>query len=391
MQLQDSTRRVSDPSGIIRDINPRELDAALAALSRVRGIQPALVLLPSIGEQDVEGFALDLFRRWGLGDKSLNNGLLILYVADQRRVRTEVGYGLEGVLTDGRVGRIQREQMIPYFREGRTGQGLLAGIQAIDGHLEREDWRTTTPGSSEEGISWSSILYFSLFVLVLVFVVLLSSLEREANALRSPSQTRARWTSLQASYKLALYLFLIALPPLGLVVYIWGRKRLPRLRAMLSECEYCAAHEMKHQHPEEAYALLSPVQQTEEAIRSRHYEVYRCGHCDRVELYPEVVAGTSFQTCPSCSGRTLKTTRAEYIRIGGRNYVRVYKQCLHCRHQDYEDHRDDTGDTESALAGMVLGSLLGSSRSGGGFGGGGFGGGGWGGGSSGGGGATSGW
>lgn len=389
--LQDSTRRVSDPGGLIRDIDPRVLDEALASLAIGRDIQPTVVLLPSIGERDIEGFAVELFRYWGLGDKSLNNGLLILYVADQRRVRSEVGYGLEGVLTDGRMGRIQREVMIPYFREGQTGQGLLAGIQAIDKRLDKEDWRTAKADRPEEGISWSTILYFALFVLVAIFVALLSSLEREASSLHTPSQTRARWASLQASYGLAFYLFLILLPPLGLVVYLWGRKRLPRLRAMLSACERCSAHGMQRQGAQEAHSLLSPVQQTEEAIRSRHYEVYRCAHCGEIELYPQVVAGTSFQTCPTCSGRTLKATRAEHIRLGGRNYVRVHKQCLHCGHRDHEDRRDDSGDAEAALAGLVLGSLLGSSRSGGGFGGGGFGGGSWGGGSSGGGGATSGW
>lgn len=383
---QDSTRRVSDPSGLIRDIESRELDEALVSLARIHNIQPAIVLLPSIGERDLEGFAVELFRDWGLGDKSLNNGLLILYVADQRRVRLEVGYGLEGVLTDGRMARIQRDFMIPYFREGRTGQGLLMGIRGIEQRLEEESWQTTAIAKTSDTFSWRTILYFVLFALLAVFIALFSSLEQVARGLRNPSQIRAKWASLESSYRFALCLFLVAFFPLGIVIYWWGRKRLPRLKAMLVKCERCSRLEMQHLPTQESYAYLSPVQQTEESIRSRHYEVYLCGNCSSVELHPRVVSDTSFETCPVCAGRTLKTIRAESIRLGGRNYIRVHKHCLHCKHRDYEDRRDDSEDVETALTGMVIGSLLGSSRSRSGFGGGS-----WGGGSSGGGGATSGW
>ena len=78
--------------------------------------QIVVVTVPNLEGEKLESYATELFRSFGIGDKEKNNGILLLLALDERQSRIEVGYGLEGVLTDGKTGRIQDEYMIPYYK-----------------------------------------------------------------------------------------------------------------------------------------------------------------------------------------------------------------------------------------------------------------------------------
>ena len=99
-------------------------------------------MLPSIGEEDIFNFAHELFRQWGIGKQKSNNGLLILFVADQRKVRFTVGYGLEGTMTDAMSKRIQMQRMVPRFKAGDWDGGMVDGVRAaaqvLDGSMQPE-------------------------------------------------------------------------------------------------------------------------------------------------------------------------------------------------------------------------------------------------------------
>ena len=142
VHVHDARRYVSDPAGLIPAAARDTIDALFGRLEATTGIEAAVVALPSIGDATPFGFAQSLFRHWGIGKKGSNNGLLVLYVADQRSIRIHVGYGLEGFLTDAKCKRIQSQQMVPAFRKGDTGGALVAGSKAIcavlDGTMEPE-------------------------------------------------------------------------------------------------------------------------------------------------------------------------------------------------------------------------------------------------------------
>lgn len=122
---------VSDPDGIIGAETSARIDQLLVGLEKGGGAQVAVVAVNSIGQSSVFDFAQQLFVSWGIGRKGKDDGLLILLVKDQRTVRLHTGYGLEGVLPDAVCKRIQREFMVPAFREGRYGDGLLAGVGEV--------------------------------------------------------------------------------------------------------------------------------------------------------------------------------------------------------------------------------------------------------------------
>lgn len=86
--------------------------------------QVAVVTIHTLDGSDIESYAVDLFHQWGVGNKSTNRGVLILYAIDERRARIEVGYGLEPILPDGKVGGFQREA-IPFMRSGDYSKALL--------------------------------------------------------------------------------------------------------------------------------------------------------------------------------------------------------------------------------------------------------------------------
>lgn len=142
VRLSDVRQYVSDPSHILSATARDTINAVLGRLEASTGIETAVVMLPSIGEEDIFNFAHELFRQWGIGKQKSNNGLLILFVADQRKVRFTVGYGLEGTMTDAMSKRIQMQRMVPRFKAGDWDGGMVDGVRAaaqvLDGSMQPE-------------------------------------------------------------------------------------------------------------------------------------------------------------------------------------------------------------------------------------------------------------
>ncbi len=163
----DVRRHVSDPAGLLSAAARDTIDALFCQLEAATGIEAAVVMVPSIGDAVPVDFAQALFRYWGIGKESSNNGLLILFVGDQKSIRFHTGYGIEGFLTDALCKRIQTRRMLPAFRQGDISGGMVAGCMAVcavlDGSMEPE-----TDGAG--GVGWgtwiilAAILCFALYM-----------------------------------------------------------------------------------------------------------------------------------------------------------------------------------------------------------------------------------
>lgn len=105
--------------------------------SRTRA-QIAVVTIPSLEGEALEEYSLALFRKWGIGDRKLNNGVLILYAAAEKKSRIEVGYGLEGALPDAKTGRIQDEFIRPGIESGDYNTALMNGYLAVLREVAKE-------------------------------------------------------------------------------------------------------------------------------------------------------------------------------------------------------------------------------------------------------------
>lgn len=124
-------RFVSNPDSILSMKEMLDIDALCKQLNRDTQVQLAVVVLEGIGNQDIFDFSQALFSLWGIGDKERNDGLLIVYLDGPHKVRIHVGRGLEGDITDAFCSHVINGTMIPVFKDGRAGQGLLSGVSEI--------------------------------------------------------------------------------------------------------------------------------------------------------------------------------------------------------------------------------------------------------------------
>jgi uncharacterized protein len=136
------TGRVVDQANVISAAERERLTAKLADLEEKSGIQLVVATVSSLQGQDIEPFANELFRTWKLGEKTKNNGVLLLVAPNEHRVRIEVGYGLEGTLTDALSRIIIANAMAPRFKAGDFDGGVKNGVDDIITVLttDAEEW-----------------------------------------------------------------------------------------------------------------------------------------------------------------------------------------------------------------------------------------------------------
>jgi uncharacterized protein len=146
VHLQDRTKYVCNPSGILSQAATDSIDAMLYRLEEKTGIETVVAAVPSIGEVQAFDFCHELLNSWGVGKKGKDNGLVVLLVVDQRMIQFYTGYGLEGDLPDAICKRIQVQDMIPHLRENNWDEGMLAGMTKVvgrlDGSMEKEEEQT---------------------------------------------------------------------------------------------------------------------------------------------------------------------------------------------------------------------------------------------------------
>ncbi len=122
---------VTDRAGLLDPSTKGRLEQLLTEVARKSGVEIAVVTLPTLEGATVEEAAVGLFQAWGIGKKGKDEGLLLLVAPKERRIRIEVGYGLEGTIPDGLAGEIIRETITPRFRQGRFPEGIEAGVRQI--------------------------------------------------------------------------------------------------------------------------------------------------------------------------------------------------------------------------------------------------------------------
>jgi uncharacterized protein len=136
LEVPPLTGRIVDGAHILSPELIANLSQELAMHEQHTGNQVAVLTLPSLEGEPLEEFSHRVATSWKLGQKGTDNGVLLLVVPGDRRARIEVGYGLEGVLTDAKASRIIRNEMVPHFKAGDYSQGIAAGVRAILGTIE---------------------------------------------------------------------------------------------------------------------------------------------------------------------------------------------------------------------------------------------------------------
>lgn len=133
------TGRVVDAANILSPATEAALTTKLEALEKQTSRQLVIVTVPSLQGYEIEDYGYQLGRAWGIGEKGRNTGVLLLVAPNERRVRVEVGYGLEGVLTDALSNVVLQQRVLPRFRTGDFEGGVVAGADALIEQLSLPD------------------------------------------------------------------------------------------------------------------------------------------------------------------------------------------------------------------------------------------------------------
>jgi uncharacterized protein len=275
---------VTDMPRMLRPETIAQLNSTISDLERTTGVEMAVVVIESLDGLSIDEAAVKLFDLWGIGKKNQDNGLLLLWSTGDRRVRVEVGYGLEGVLPDGKVGAILDAYVMPKFRSGEFDEGLLAGVAALQSVARNEPIELPLPGSE--------------------------SYEDDSPGIGT------------------VLIGLLSAIPVGLGSIVGFRKWRRRRRRRCPACQTL----MVCLGEADDDALLEKGQQVEERVGSVDYDVWKCGACSHhfTLRYPRLI--TSFAKCPQCRNRTKSSTETVIAQASttGSGSARVVEHCAFC-------------------------------------------------------------
>ena len=389
---------VSNPDNILSPYEVTYLDGTIQALKDSTKSEIAIVVLQSIGSEVPKTFATELFNLWGIGSAENDNGLLILFVMDQRRIEFETGYAMEQVLSDATCYEIQQQFMVPRFKEGLYGQGMIDGVDATIRILKGEsevlipatgaetieeheanypdDYSNSTFYHRNRGLMNFYIVLSSISVL-LFFVLLLFALFKKDYFIRY---------QLLRVFRLYIWFIIIPVPFVG--IYIWVKKMTDawRITPRISAKTGLLMHKLSETEDDQ---YLEKGQIAEETVKSIDYDVWVSGEEGDVLIQKYKRWFSKYNSCPNCKYKTyykeydIVITAATYSSSGTGERKYCCTNCGHSKTTRYTIPRK----TKSSSSSSSSSSWGGGSSSWGGGGGGGS----WGGGSSGGGGAGSSW
>lgn len=384
VHLKNKFNYVSNPDGILSETAVGRIDTLLFGLEQRTSAEVAVVVVRSIGNLDIKEFAIQLFESWGIGKKEKDNGLLILFVENQRKITFETGYGIEGVLPDMLCKRIQVQQMLPAFKTGDYDRGMIAGITAVIQQLSTPEAiaeiRSIETGKTDDknplirGIGFYCL--FALLLSIAYLFIIHNDLKRSFD--QAPY---SKYRSL-VRHKSSLLVLGLIFPLFLFFIYLWVRWKLNRLRNGRHICETCGRR-MKKLNEQEEDLYLTTSEQTEEKLNTVDYDVWLCNHCGAKKILSYENPYTGYTVCPHCqakayaleSDRILVAPTTFSAGTGEKSY-----SCAACHYR----HK-----SRYTIPIIVIPPIHRGGR--GGFGGGNFGGGSFGGGRSGGGGSTSSW
>ena len=130
--------RVNDYAGAMQANQAQSLESQLNQLERDTGHQVAVLTVPTLDGEDIEGFSIRVAENWKIGKKGFDDGVILVVAIKDRKLRLEVGYGVEGVLPDAIAKRITADYIVPHFRQQDYSGGIVAGIAAVDKILRKE-------------------------------------------------------------------------------------------------------------------------------------------------------------------------------------------------------------------------------------------------------------
>ena len=358
---QPMDQYVNDYAGLLTARDAANVKTLFADLKRETGIEAVVVTIDSIndyatGDATIESFATNLFNTWGIGDKTKNDGVLLLVAVGDRKVRIEVGAGYESTQNDN-MQEVINEHVLPSFRNEEYSRGIYRGARAIVGELTGEwppDLSTSTsnPAPAERS----------------------TEMDNPSPRISStPATTRATASYNSIPSAIAAYFEDHLLASLGSIVAVLGGAGFglqQYLRYRKRRCPDCGMDMVRlDEAGDDVY--LDSGQKLEEVLRSVDYDIWKCPHCNTHTLHGYRNWFSSLKRCPRCGYRTVKVTSTTLV---SPTYTSTGKERItrNCRHCDYHSSETVTlpmktrSSSSSSGSSRSSGSSFGGGRSSGG-------------------------
>jgi uncharacterized protein len=166
LDVPEHSGPVVDLAGVLSRSEQTQIAASLVQFKRTYGPQLQVLVIPELQDETIESYSIKVVDQWQLGSKEKDDGVLLLVATEDRKVRIEVGQGLEGDLTDAQAGRIVRAGIIPFFKQGQVSAGILIGLsliaESVGGKLEN----VPAPRMERQQRSGKSNAGFIIFLLL---------------------------------------------------------------------------------------------------------------------------------------------------------------------------------------------------------------------------------
>ena len=162
----------------------QSLESQLAQLERDTGHQVAVLTVPTLDGEDIEGFSIRVAENWKIGKKGYDNGAILVVAIKDRRLRLEVGYGLEGILPDAIAKRVTADYIVPHFRQQDYAGGIVAGIAAVDKIIRKEPLpEAARKKTQSRGSNLNSPIMIAITFAILGLMAFASTGDRRRNSM----------------------------------------------------------------------------------------------------------------------------------------------------------------------------------------------------------------
>jgi len=169
---------VNDYAGVLSSTEEQQISQLFSNMEKTTTAQGALLIVPSLEGESIESFSMRVAEKWKLGQVGKDNGLLVLLAMKEKKVRIEVGYGLEGLMTDAKSGYIIRQIIIPEFKKGNFAAGLYQGVSAVSAVIGSTSDITEKMASSSKSRERSSSSGIPINFIFFIIIILVSSIVR---------------------------------------------------------------------------------------------------------------------------------------------------------------------------------------------------------------------
>lgn len=181
-------RLVNDFAGLLSPGDVNQLESTLVSYDDSSSTQIAIVTLKSLGDYAIEDWALEIGRKWGVGSKAKNNGVVIIVSLEPRRINISPGYGLEGALPDVLCKRIISNEITPSMKSGQYAEGLAKGIKAIRGAIKGE--YANENRSKDNGGDGEFWIFLIVMGVILIFIIIAANSRRSGGTYYGPHRRR---------------------------------------------------------------------------------------------------------------------------------------------------------------------------------------------------------